>query len=57
MKRKAPPKFTVSFKREAVNLVVEQDHTVPLAAGAYSTVMISPPIEYEMAFVKRPDFS
>ncbi|WP_338803686.1 hypothetical protein WDV76_16765 [Xenorhabdus griffiniae] len=57
MKRKSPPKFTVSFKREAVNLVVEQSHTVPLAAGAYSTVMISPPIEYEMAFVKMPDFS
>ncbi|NHB94485.1 transposase [Photorhabdus cinerea] len=32
MKRKSPPKFTDNFKREAVNLIVEQGYTVPLAA-------------------------
>ncbi|MBC8946295.1 transposase [Xenorhabdus indica] len=32
MKRKSPQKFTDNFKREAVNLVVEQGYTVPLAA-------------------------
>ncbi|QTL40297.1 transposase [Xenorhabdus budapestensis] len=32
MKRKSPQKFTDNFKREAVNLVVEQGYTVPQAA-------------------------
>ncbi|CDH06978.1 transposase [Xenorhabdus bovienii str. oregonense] len=32
MKRKSPQKFTDNFKREAVNLVVEQSYTVPQAA-------------------------
>ncbi|MDE9467435.1 transposase, partial [Xenorhabdus bovienii] len=32
MKRKSPQKFTDNFKREAVNLVVEQCYTVPQAA-------------------------
>ncbi len=29
MKRKSPQKFTDNFKREAVNLVVEQGYTWP----------------------------
>ncbi|MDC9591921.1 transposase, partial [Xenorhabdus sp. XENO-10] len=32
MKRKSPQKFTDNFKREAVNLIVEQGYTVPQAA-------------------------
>ncbi|CDL80344.1 transposase [Xenorhabdus cabanillasii JM26] len=34
MKRKSPQKFTDDFKKEAVNLVVEQHHTAPQAAEA-----------------------
>ncbi|PHM30096.1 hypothetical protein XIS1_280004 [Xenorhabdus innexi] len=34
MKRKSPQKFTDDFKKEAVNLIVEQHYTVPQAADA-----------------------